>query len=340
MKLNFGNLQVNIEGESHSKRLDVAISGLPLGEEVDLEKLQQFMARRHNDGTYLSELCGTPRHENDEVVIDSGITDGKISGDIVAHIDNTDVKSGDYDRIRTLLRPGHADLGAFLKYGKDGLKPGGGEFSGRMTAAYCIAGGIASQILLRKGISINTYILQLGGMTAGFLDEEDEQEFIRRIEEVREEGDSLGGIVGCVIKGYPGGIGGPGMAGLEGDFARAMLAIPSAKGIEFGSGFEGTYMTGSANNDDYYLRDGEIITRTNKQGGISGGISTGMNITMNVAFKPVPSIAIEQRTVDIEKMEETSMKIEGRHDVCIVPRVLPVVESMAALVLLDRLEDR
>lgn len=338
MELKYNKIIVNIEGESHSKRIDIKITGIPAGASIDLEELKAFMARRHSDGTYLSELCCTSRHEADEVVIDSGISDGIVSGDIIAHIDNTDVKSADYDNLCTVLRPGHADLGAYLKYGKKGLKPGGGEFSGRMTAAYCVAGGIAKQILASRGISIDSYVLQLGGMTAAFLDEEEEQEFIQRIEALKEEGDSCGGIVGCVVKGYPGGIGGPGMQGLEGDLARSMLAIPSAKGVEFGSGFEGTYMTGSANNDDYYLRGDEIFTKTNKQGGISGGISTGMNITMNVGFKPVPSIGIEQRTVDVEKMEETSISIEGRHDVCIVPRVLPVVESMAALVLLDRLE--
>lgn len=350
MKLQFNNLQVNISGESHSERIDIEMKGFPKGLAFDMAELQQFMDRRHDDGTYLSELVGTARREPDIPVFDGGISeqtmqtdDGAtvnkliIEGPIRAHIDNRDVRSQDYDKLRTVLRPGHADLGAFLKYGAEGLKPGGGEFSGRMTAAMCVAGGIARQILAQQGIKVNAYILQMGGMTTAFLDEEDEAEFVHRIEEIADDGDSCGGIVGCVVKNYPCGIGGPGMDGLEGDIARAMLAIPSAKGVEFGSGFEGTYWRGSMNNDEYYLRDGKIISRTNKQGGISGGISTGMNITINVAFKPVPTIGIEQHTVDIVKMEETTVSASGRHDVCIVPRVLPVVEAMAALVLYDRL---
>ena len=331
MKLNFNKIKVNIEGESHSKRINVEINGLPDGVQFDKSELQAFMDRRHGDGSYISELIGTGRHEPDIVEFD------EIGETIRAHIDNKDVRSADYDKLRTVLRPGHADLGAYLKYGAEGLKPGGGEFSGRMTAGMCIAGGIAKQLLEQQGIRIDSYIMQIGGMTADFLDEEDEAEFYERLQEIAESGDSCGGIVGCVVKNYPGGIGGPGMEGLEGDLARAMLAIPSAKGVEFGSGFEGSYWRGSSNNDEYFLKDGRIITRSNKQGGISGGISTGMNITCNVAFKPVPSIGLEQRTVDIEKMEETVISIEGRHDVCIAIRVRPVVEAMAALVLYDRL---
>lgn len=338
MKLDFRRLQVNIEGESHSDSLKIAMNGFPCGSAIDMEELQHFMDRRHGDGSYVSELVGTGRHEPDIAVFDQGLKDSIICSDsIVAHIDNKDVKSRDYDKLRTVLRPGHSDLGAYLKYGAEGLKPGGGEFSGRMTAAMCLAGGIAKQLLEQKGVKIDSYILQMGGMTTAFLDEEDEAEFVQKIEEISESGDSCGGIVGCVVKGYPIGIGGAGMEGLEGDIARAMMAIPSAKGVEFGSGFEGSYWRGSSNNDEYFLHDGKIVSRSNKQGGISGGISTGMNITLNVAFKPVPSIAIEQRTVDIEKMEETTISVEGRHDVCIVPRVMPVVEAMTALVLYDKL---
>lgn len=338
MELKFNNIQVNIEGESHSKRIDIEIKGLPEGKKVDLDELKSFMDRRHSDSSYLAEICGTGRRESDDVVFDDGLAGQITSACIRCHIDNTDVRSQDYDQLRTVLRPGHADLGAYLKYGKEGLRPGGGEFSGRMTAAFCVAGGIARQILAERDISVESYIVQMGGMECAFLDEEDEEEFIMRLENIREDGDTCGGIVGCLVKNYPGGIGGPGMSGLEGDLARALLAIPSAKGVEFGSGFEGSYSTGSANNDEYFLDGDRIYTKTNKQGGISGGISTGMKINMNVAFKPIPSIAMEQKTVDIEKMEEATVKVEGRHDVCIIPRVLPVVEAMVALVLLDRLE--
>lgn len=343
MELNFNNIKVNIAGESHSPSLDIEISGLNKGESFSISKLQDFMSRRQGDGSYLAELCSTSRKEADIPVFDSGVKrDGDIAtidADIIkAHIDNKDAKPVEYEEIKTVLRPGHADLGAYLKYGLDGLKSGGGEFSGRMTAAYCLAGGIALQILEKQNIDISTYILQIAGMNVGFLDEEEEAEFIARIEQIKADGDSCGGIVGCTIKGMKPGIGGAGTAGLEGDFARAMLAIPAAKGVEFGSGFEGAYYTGSINNDEYHIVDGKILSRTNKHGGISGGISTGMNITMNVAFKPVPSIRLPQKTVDVKTMTETTVEIAGRHDVCIIPRVLPVVEAVAALVVLDRLE--
>lgn len=331
MRLDFKNIKVNIEGESHSERIDIQIDGIPADAKIDAGRLQVFMDRRHGDGSYLAEICGTGRREPDIVVFDDA------SEGIRAHIDNKDVRSADYDNLRTVLRPGHADLGAYLRYGREGLRPGSGEFSGRMTAAWCVAGGIALQQLEKMGISVDAYIMQIGNMPCAFIDEDDEAELIEMIEAVREAGDSLGGIAGCRVSGFPGGIGGPGMDGLEGELARALLSIPSAKGVEFGSGFEGTCMTGSANNDEYYLDGERIYTKTNRQGGISGGISTGMNLLMSVAFKPVPTIGIEQRTVDIEEMKETTVKAGGRHDVCILPRVLPVIESMVALVLYDKL---
>ena len=332
MELNLNNIKLNIQGESHSKQLDIIALNFPK-EEFDYDLLQTFMNRRHGDGSYLSELCCTQRKEKDVPIID------EYSNTILkAHIMNNDANPDEYKNLRNVLRPGHADLGAYLKYGRDGLKTGGGEFSGRMTAGLCLVGGIAKQILAKRGIEINAYILQIAGINVGFLDEEDEAEFITRIESIKSDGDSCGGVVGCTVKGMPGGVGGPGTDGLEGDFARALLAIPSAKGVEFGSGFDGTYYTGSVNNDEYYIIDDKIFSKSNKQGGISGGISTGMNITMNVAFKPVPSIKIKQKTVDIEKMHETTIEIKGRNDVCIIPRVLPVVEAVAALVVLDRLE--
>lgn len=333
MKLKFRKIQVNIEGASHSDRITIRMEGFPSDAKFDKESLQSFMDRRHGDGSYLAELCSTARREPDLVEWD------KDRGEVLeAHILNRDIKSSDYDKLRSVLRPGHADLGAYLKYGKEGLQPGGGEFSGRMTAAFCVAGGIAKQLLEQKGVRVDSYIMSIGGMPCVFMEEDDEEEFCEMIASAAEEGDSLGGVVGCCVSGYPGGIGGPGMDGLEGDLAKALLAIPSAKGVEFGSGFEGAYSRGSVNNDEYYIDGDRIYTKRNRQGGISGGISTGMKLTMNVAFKPVPSIGLMQRTVDIERMSETDLCIEGRHDVCIVPRVLPVVEAMVALTLLDRLE--
>jgi len=335
MDYKFRKIKLHTEGDSHSERIDIRIEGLPADASFDKAELQVFMDRRHGDGSRIAELCSTARKEPDIAVFDSDLSN---AGMILAHIDNKDVRSSDYDNLRTVLRPGHADLGAYLKYGREGLKPGGGEFSGRMTAALCLAGGIAKQLLEQKGVEIKAFTVEIGGMPCMYLDDDEEQALVARIEDAKKIGDSLGGVVGCRVSGYPGGIGGAGMDGLEGELARATLAIPSAKGIEFGSGFAGATLDGSMNNDEYFLEDGRIITQCNFQGGISGGISTGMNINFDVAFKPVPSISLAQRTVDIEKMEETVLSIKGRHDVCIVPRVLPVVEAMAALVLLDRME--
>jgi len=335
MDYNFRKIKLHTEGDSHSERIDVRIEGLPADSSFDKAELQAFMDRRHGDGSELAKLCSTSRKESDIAIFDSDLKD---MGLIRAHIDNKDVRSADYDKLRTVLRPGHADLGAYLKYGREGLKPGGGEFSGRMTAALCLAGGIAKQLLAQRGVEITAFAVEIGGMPCMYLDDDEELALIARIEDAKKSGDSLGGVVGCRVSGYPGGIGGAGIDGLEGELARAALAIPSAKGIEFGSGFAGATLEGSMNNDEYFLENGRIFTKCNFQGGISGGISTGMNITFDVAFKPVPSISCEQRTVDIEKLEETTISIEGRHDVCVVPRVLPVVEAMAALVLLDRLE--
>ena len=335
LEYDLGKIRIDVAGESHSDRIDIRIEGFPENIEFDKDELRAFMDRRH-DGGKLTELCCTERNEPDELIWD---------GPFRAHIVNRDADSKDYENLRTLLRPGHADFGAYLKYGKTGLRPGGGVFSGRMTAAVCAAGGIAKQLLEKQGVTVEASIKEIAGTVVG------NPLLPSRLKEIREAGDSCGGIVSCTIKGYPGGIGGPGTEGLEGDLARAMLAIPSAKGVEFGSGFAGAGLKGSENNDEYYIReteidaDGEITVttdiaaKTNNQGGISGGISTGMDITLNVAFKPVPSIAIEQNTVDVASMKDATVVTEGRHDVCIVPRVLPVVEAMAALVLYGRTEN-
>ena len=322
-------LDIGITGESHSKEILIKMRGF--GEaDIDEQALADFMRRRHGDGSALAEACSTARREPDEVII------SREEGVILAKIENKDVRSGDYDSIRTKLRPGHADLGAFLKYGAEGLKPGGGEFSGRMSAALCVSGGIAKQILEKRGVTISAAIDAIGGVNIA---EAGTDAAIDAVKSATADGDSLGGIVSCRVSGYPGGIGGGWFEGLEGDLAYAMLGIPSAKGADFGSGINGSAMCGSQNNDEYFQEDGRIVTHTNNQGGISGGISTGMDITMRVYFKPVSSIAKPQRTVDISDMSETEISVGGRHDVCIVPRVLPVVEAAAAIVLLDRLLD-
>lgn len=344
-------IKFEIEGESHSERISIKIYGLEKDSEINISELDFFMQRRHGDGSRLAEICSTGREEPDKVIFDKGvkIRDGTalITDDIIeAHIDNTDVKKKDYDEIRTKLRPGHADLGAYLKYGRKGLKSGGGEFSGRMTAGICVAGGMARQILAEQGIKVEAIAESIGGLKLADGDsqcndiDDKNNKLIEYIKEIKDRGDSLGGTVICSIKGMPEGIGGPYFDGLESSFAYAMLGIPSVKGIEFGSGVRGTKLTGSENNDEYFFENGRIVTHRNNQGGISGGISTGMNIDIRVHFKPIPSIRIPQRTVDIETMTETEISVKGRHDACIVPRVLPVVEALASIVTLDRLMDK
>ncbi len=345
IKYNGKKIKLEISGESHGDRIYIKISGMDKGIEIDIPKLQNFMRRRHGEGSPVSELCSTGRKEPDSVIFDNGLkikdNIGIIEEDVIeAHIENIDVRSKDYEPIKTKLRPGHSDLGAYLKYGSEGLKPGSGEFSGRMTAGICVAGGIAKQILKEQGIEVSSEISTIG--TFGFSDmkidsDDDMSELKMYLQGIKERGDSLGGSVSCTVKGMPAGIGGPYFERLESAFAYALLGIPSAKAIEFGSGIEGSKSIGSRNNDEYYLEHENIVSHSNNHGGISGGISTGMDIDLKIYFKPVSSIRIPQKTVDISSMEETEIEVKGRHDICIVPRVLPVVESLASLVVLDRL---
>ena len=371
-------IQIDIYGASHADAVGVVIEGLPAGEEIDRAALAAFLARRvpgaagaaatdaiaglattvvSNAGEVEQAIAGfsaTTRREPDDVVFRSGVRVAAGSGDdrltgseqtvvttgepLDAYIRNVDARPGDYDALRTVLRPGHADLGAFLKYGLEGLQPGGGRHSGRMTAPLCIAGGIAKQILARRGITVQAAAVEIGGIACGSNGGPDAAEWIiDRIEAARAAGDSLGGIVECRVCGMPAGVGDALFDGLERDIASAVFAIPAVKGLELGAGFAAARMTGLENNDDIVLRDGVPVTVTNHCGGLSGGITTGADIVFRVAFKPVPTIATEQRTVDVGTMQETTVRGTGRHDVCIVPRAVPVVEAAAAVAVLDRL---
>lgn len=330
MGVGFGEkIRVSVFGESHSAEIGATITGMPRGETFDGKILAEFMKRRAPSGAASS----TSRREADEVVFTEGVeqdgTSFVTTGDrIVAVIKNTDVRSFDYDGIHGILRPGHADLGAYLKYGAAGLKPGGGQFSGRMTAPLCAAGGIAKQMLLKRGITVEASIAEIGGHLS-------DSGIREAVENAAIDGDSLGGVIHCVVRGFPGGVGGPVFEGLEGRISQAVFAIPAVKGIEFGSGFAGSRVTGYENNDEYVLENDRIVSPTDNHGGIIGGVSTGMDICCDVAVKPTPSISREQRTVDVLRMEETTIVTKGRHDVCIVPRALPVVEAMTAFTLYD-----
>lgn len=338
MRQEYGqNLKISIYGESHSDEIGVRVIGFPEGSEFDLTELALFMERRapgRKGNSSLADAATTMRKEPDQVVFRKGIREKEgniceLTGDLFqACIYNQNRRSGDYDELRKVLRPGHADLGAYLKNGPEGLRPGGGRFSGRMTAPMCIAGGIALQILAQDGIQVRAEYTEIGGET-------EKTAIERTLLEAQQAQDSLGGVIRCTISGFPGGIGGALFEGLEGAIASVIFAIPAVKGIEFGSGFAGSRLRGSQNNDPIQLVDGKIRTETNNAGGINGGISNGMDICFRVAFKPTPTIGQEQRTVNIEEMKETTLSAGGRHDVCVVPRAVPVVEAATAIVLLD-----
>ena len=267
---------------------------------------------------------------------------------------NQDVDSSGYEKIRFTPRPGHADYSAFVKYRGFNDYRGGGRFSGRITAGFVMAGAVAKRLLNRSGINVLAHTIEIAGIKAKpkSIDEIRRnveknpvrcadlgvvEKMVEAIERAREEGDSVGGIIEAIALNVPPGLGEPVFDTLDGDLAKALLAIPGVKGVEFGSGFRVAKMKGSENNDEFIISKNRILTKTNNSGGILGGISIGMPILCRVAVKPTPSISKIQKTVDVEKMRETELKIEGRHDPCIVPRAVPVVEAMVAIVLADHL---
>lgn len=330
MSSSFGNkLKVSIFGQSHSPGIGVVVDGLPAGVEIDMDKLHGFLERRTSRDSEIS----TSRKEKDEPVFFSGFGPGErpitCGAPIGVIIENKDVKSQDYDVIKVSPRPGHADYTAHIKY--DGFEDyrGGGHFSGRITAALCVAGGLSLQVLETLGISVESRILEVGGceISPG---PEGEEIMKNTILEAKKDGDSVGGIVECSIHGVPVGVGEPIFDGFENRIAQAVFGIPAIKGIEFGSGFGAARMRGSENNDALGK-----YSDTNNAGGILGGIANGEDIVFRVAVKPTPSIAKEQRTIDYETGESVTISVNGRHDPCIVPRVLPCVESAAAIAVLD-----
>lgn len=320
-------IDMAIRGTSHAPEIGVVAYGFPAGEQVDIAELKAFLKRRAPGQNELS----TSRCEPDEPIFVSGLDeDGRLDGKTLeAVIRNTDIRSKDYEQLRKTPRPGHADYTAEVKYQGDWDPNGGGQFSGRMTAPLCIAGGIAKQLLSTRGIEITAKVRSVAGIT------NDVPAMKQAILDARSEGDSVGGIVTCEVAGVPVGIGGPLFDGIEGELSKMLYAIPGVKGVSFGAGFRAARMRGSENNDAFAVQDGKVVTETNNAGGILGGISNGMPIQMNVAFKPTPSIARKQQTVNLETMENTEIEITGRHDPCIVLRALPVVEAAAAIVMLD-----
>lgn len=332
MSSEFGkNIRLEIFGESHSAAIGMTLDGIPAGEAIDQGELQAFLERRAPG----RDKRSTQRHEDDVPEFLSGLKDGITCGTpITAVIRNKDTRSQDYEEMKNIPRPGHADYPAHVKYGGNEDYRGGGHFSGRLTAPMCIAGGIIKQILERKGITVEAKVAEIHGVT--ITDNASYEEAMVEIDKAREEGDSVGGIVSCEIKGLPVGIGDPMFDGVENVIAKAVFGIPAVKGIEFGRGFDVARIKGSENNDPFDVdEDGRVLTLTNNHGGVLGGITSGMPVTFRAAFKPTPSIAKEQQSIDYRTGERTVLEIKGRHDPCVVLRAVPVVEAAAAIAVYD-----
>lgn len=324
----YGNrFHFTIFGQSHAPAIGVTMEGLPAGFAIDQEALQSFLDRRapgRKRGT-------TSRREPDRPIFVAGLHDGKTCGaPVTALIYNTNTRSGDYENLRHVPRPGHADYTAMVKYGDSRDFAGGGQFSGRLTAPLCIAGGICLQLLEKRGITITTKICQIHGQTEPAAMEQ-------AVEQAMAEGDSVGGVIACCAEGLPAGVGEPMFGGMENRIAQAIFGIPAVKGIEFGSGFDAARLRGSEHNDPFYYDAQTVKTRTNHHGGILGGITTGMPLIFRVAFKPTPSIAAPQPSVDLLRGCDTTVKVQGRHDPCIVLRAQPCVEAAAAVAVYDAL---
>ena len=351
MSSSYGNnIRLTVFGQSHSEAIGVTMEGLPAGFAIDMEKLGKFTARRAPG----KNAWSTPRKEADLPEFLCGVKDGVTCGaPLTAIIRNTNTRSGDYSPFAHTPRPGHADYTAIVKYGDFNDKSGGGHFSGRLTAPICIAGGIILQLLEAEGISVRARIKSIGDVSddSPFLTPVADKDFpavsdaaAEKMQSViaaaRADEDSIGGTVECIIEGLPAGLGDPMFDGMENRIAAIVFGIPAVKGLEFGAGFEAARMRGSENNDPFeYDEDGRVVTRTNNAGGILGGITNGMPIVFRAAFKPTPSIAKRQKTVDLVSGENADLAITGRHDPCIVPRAVPVVEAAAAIAVYDALLD-
>ena len=342
-------IKLSIFGESHGNAIGITIDGLPAGFSIDMDKIMMEMARRAPGKSSLS----TPRKESDIPEILSGYFEGKTTGTpLCAIIRNSNTKSKDYSKLKDVMRPGHADYTGAVRYKGFNDYRGGGHFSGRITAPLVFAGAICKQILEVKGIIVSAHINSIGKIKdCSFLESDISDELLDSFKEkelplintkledemrqeilsARRSGDSIGGTIECAILGVSPGIGDPFFDSVESTLAHLMFSVPAVKGIEFGKGFDISKMRGSEANDEYYLENGNIKTKTNNNGGILGGITNGMPIIFNVAIKPTASIFKEQNTVNIVTMEETTLCIEGRHDPCIVQRALPVIEAVAAI---------
>lgn len=358
MRGQFGqHFKLSIFGESHGPAIGVVIDGIPAGTPIDEEAIARDMARRApgNDPT------ATSRKEADRVKIVSGLFEGRATGTpLCGMIENTNTRSGDYAQLRTRMRPGHADYAGFVKYGGYNDPRGGGHFSARLTAPLVFAGSIARQLLRHKGVEVAAHIAAIGDISdtpfdpvhvdAAALRALQERRFTllspdmeapmrEAVAAARMAGDSIGGIVECAAVGVPAGVGSPFFGSVESVASQLLFSIPAVKAVEFGDGMALPRMRGSQSNDAMAMQDGRVVTLTNHNGGVTGGITNGMPVILRAALKPTPSIAREQRTVNLETGEDTTLSITGRHDPCVVPRAVVVVESALCIALCELMMD-
>lgn len=343
------NLKLSIFGQSHGSAIGMTLDGIPAGLPVDMEQLQQFLDRRAPG----QNAWSTPRAEGDKPEFLSGIVDGYTCGaPIAAVIYNTNTRSGDYANLKDCPRPGHADYTAQVKYGGFQDAAGGGHFSGRLTAPLCIAGGMCKQWLAQKGIHTGAKIASIGGIADTNFDPlhpefgqigeifpvlslEAGEQMQRLIGSARSDGDSVGGMIDCAVTGLPVGLGDPMFGGMESRIAQIVYGIPAVKAVEFGVGTGAAAMRGSQCNDAFTVSDGQISTVTNNAGGILGGITNGMPLLLRATIKPTSSISSPQQSISLSRMEETTLEVKGRHDPCIVPRAVPVIEAAVAIAVFD-----
>lgn len=346
-------IKISVFGESHGNGIGVVIDGLPAGVKIDMDRVLVQMARRAPG----KDKTATPRLEKDFPNVLSGMLDNTLTGaPLCAVIENTNTRSGDYSNLLSCPRPGHSDYAAFVKYnGANDIK-GGGHFSGRITAPIVFAGAVCRQILEQKGIKIAAHIASIGNVdderfnpveiedslikklnlsAFALIDDSAEQKMRDEVEKARTSLDSVGGTIECVVTGIEAGIGDPMFDGVEGVIAKAVFGVPAIKGIEFGKGFELAKLRGSQSNDPFRYKDGKVVTETNNMGGILGGITNGMPVIFRAAVKPTPSISQKQKTVDLQKKENAELEIHGRHDPCIVPRAVPVIEAVTAIAIIN-----
>lgn len=347
------NIKLSIFGESHGEAIGCVIDGLPAGVKLDEEKIYLDMARRAPG----RDKTATPRLEKDIPHILSGVLDMQTTGAPLAMIiENTNTKSGDYANLLSVPRPSHSDYPAYVKYGGGNDIRGGGHFSGRLTAPLVFAGAVAKQLLAQKGITVGAHILKIAGVCdSGFdyvnvganelkdvsskafavIDPAAEGKMREEIEKARLACDSVGGVVECAAVGLPVGAGANMFSTVEGKISSMLFGVPAVKGVEFGSGFALVDMRGSQANDPYIIKDGKIALETNNNGGILGGMTTGAPIIVKAVIKPTPSISQPQKSVNLQTMTEETLVVKGRHDPCIVPRAVPVIESAVAFALAD-----